>query len=165
VKTTRKIFLLPFAGVALMLAVASVAYACTIVKGQATITAVTHTSSASAAACSDEEAAGRDCAAPADVVTVKATGAAKNRTYNLHFLNYLSMQDGMGICMGPGDQIIGGPVTSDRRGNIPPTDGIIPANATPSSASSTPTGPASVCFITPGYGYGTVDDVLDIVVI
>lgn len=162
---TRKLLFIPTGAIAVVLALASVAVACTVVRGQATITGVTHTTPASAAACADEEAAGTDCAAPGDVITVEGSHTAKNRLFNLHFLNYASTQDTMGICMGTaGEQIIGGPVQSDSRGNIPATTGVIPA-AGPSSSTSTPKGPALVCFITPGYGVGTQEDALDIVVI
>lgn len=160
----RKFLLIPVGATAILMAVASVALACTVVKGRATITGVSHTTPASAAACADEEAGGKDCAAPGDVITVTGSSTARNRTFFLHFLNYESLQDGMNICMGRQDVPISGPVMSDGNGNIPATQGVIPA-AGPSSSNSTPKGPASVCFVTPGYGVGTQDDLLDIVVV
>lgn len=139
----RKFGFVSMGAVAVVMAFVSVAYACTVIKGQATITNPSNKQ-----------------AAPNDTITVTAassTGSTiPNASWDLRFLNERPTNDTMLTCMGAlsgqlGDVVIGGPVSS-AGGAIGATSGTIPSWAKP--------GVASVCFVTPGYGTATKDDLL-----
>lgn len=133
---SRRIALGVLTAAAVALALASVAYACTTVRGATTVTPTSGT--------------------PGTTVTATGTNApAGSRAYDLRFLNFKSDRDSMNTCMSGSlldpDQKIGGPTTSDASGNIAATTGVIPAGA-----KQTPgTNVAWICFVSSGYGYAT----------
>lgn len=137
----RRLVLVPLAVAAVVLAFASVAYACTTITGTITTTLNGTTCSNSTASCTVH---------PGDTISSTATGLTRGGPYwSLYFLNYKSTQDSMNTCMSnvPGaEQKIAGPVQSSS-GQVSGS-GQIPVTAQPSSTSSTPTGPALVCWLT-----------------
>ncbi|MGH2771531.1 MAG: hypothetical protein ACRDIU_00080 [Actinomycetota bacterium] len=179
-----------FGGVAIALAVASLAFACTVVQDSSstTIQSITWNNPQSATKC----AGWGDCAMVGDALSV--TGVAtnengvigKDRDFMLHFLNRDTWDDSHETCMGalngldplenqnelPGlDQIIGGPSHSDATtGAIPATTGLVPG-----PLDTTSVGLARVCFIevrpstaavnTPYSGAATKPDTLEIVLL
>lgn len=137
----RRLVLVPLAVAAAVLAFASVAYACTTITGTITTTLNGTTCSNSTASCTVH---------PGDTITSTATGLTHGPWWSLYFLNYKSTQDSMNTCMSnvPGaEQKIAGPVQQSSSGQVSGS-GQIPVTAQPSSTSSTPTGPALVCWLT-----------------
>jgi len=146
----RRWILVPLTVAAVGLTFASVAYACTAITGSITTT----------------PASGSQVR-PGDPISSTASGLTTNvGTYwSLYFLNYKSLKDSMPSCMGtvPGsEQKMAGPVQQNSKPGTVSGSGNIPLTALASSASSTPTGPALVCWITsdstvgvPDYAAGT----------
>ncbi|MGI8425251.1 MAG: hypothetical protein ACR2FO_00910 [Actinomycetota bacterium] len=158
-RNKKKALFLPLGAVAFLLALASVAWACTSLNGTPEITKITHRPGV--VSCPVKPAAGWQCAAPGDSLFVKATGAAQTAgphndmvRYYLYFLNYSEIRDGMDTCMPPPEDaaatgvpmLIGGPVMADSSGNIPETEGILPV-AGPTGSTEGLLGPGWVCFM------------------
>ncbi|HEV2126275.1 MAG TPA: hypothetical protein VGW38_26260 [Chloroflexota bacterium] len=167
---TKRILLVPAGALAIILAAASLAYACTIVGGQTEITSIggqtTQCKTDDPNLTFDNTQCKADVSSPAGrAITAKAAGAKAGQTYYLHFLNKLSDQDGMKICMSGlfashPDIQIGGPATADDNGNIPEVSASLPSNVHPGSLLSNHlphNGVASVCHITSNANYGTQD--------
>jgi hypothetical protein len=142
------------AGIAVPLVVASIAWACITVRGQAEVKRVIHLGGKIADCNAD-----MPCVAPGDKVIVSATGAVAGETYWLHFRNYSRTNDptttrqecggGFAGRLIDDDVRIGNkPVTSDISGRIRKSAGIIPESAQPSSAYGGLLGPALLCFVT-----------------
>lgn len=125
----RRVLLVAAGAMAGVVALASLAWACTAIVNSS-VTTVSPTT-----------------AKPLDKVTASASNVGADRVWMLHFLNFSSWQHAgaashgcMGdVTRGGTDVIIGGPVTSSG-GVIPATTGTIPADAQDSLS-------AWVCFI------------------
>lgn len=157
--------LLPLGGVAAVLALAAVAYACTTVGGTAKITHVARPGAA-AAACGTST---NPCVARSgDTLTVQASGGAYRFDgqgnviqYYLYMLNYQAVDDGMACMADETGQseplLIGGPKEASG-GNITATQGMVPA-AAPTEATHSQLGRALVCFMGAGApGGNTVNE-------
>lgn len=147
----------------MVLALASIALACTVVTtAQTTVTFALHNGTVQTCG-----ATASNCVVwPGDTITATASSGVTGSTrFNLHFLNYSNLKDTMDSCMGLlskqrhgvgtpyGDEKIGGPTTSTTSGTIGATSGVIPAEAKTTTVagvagSTNPaTGKAFVCFI------------------
>ena len=138
---------------AVVLAFASVAYACTVVGGQSYV---------------DGYSSGVS-KYPGDSMSVTGSGARPGWYYYTHFLNFKREQDSMATCMNGGGATHPGVYHStgqyasssgylSARTRTVPTD-IHPGDSTRDHAThpsnSTNGGPALVCHITPQYEYAT----------
>lgn len=157
VKNHRRWILVPLTVAAVGLAFASVAWACTTIVGSISTTAPAPNPNP----CPNGPPAGCQVH-PGDTISSTATGVGVAPKWSLYFLNYKSTQDGMNTCMSKvpfSEQKVAGPVT--QSGGQVSGSGQIPLTALPSSASSTPKGPALVCWIdsnstgVPNYNYAT----------
>lgn len=165
----RKLVLLPLTALTMLLALASVAWACTTIAGHTNVT-VTSTGNS----CSSGPSTPTSCTAQAGAaITVSGTqavakyqaGSGSDIRYYVHFLNEKSLSDGHS-CMGNlgGDKRIsssstGTLVTSvaSNLGTIASTPAQIPTNARKTGALL---GPSVVCFVSGNasgadYAYGT----------
>lgn len=153
----RKLVVVPLGAISVLLAFASLAWACTQISGSTTVNVPstgTTCSSTGGAPCS---------AHPGDAITATGSNAPAPATYWVHFLNYKTASDGhscMGLVGGPppvGDSRISSTGTPSSGGSIGSTSATIPSGAQKTNAA---TGPAMVCFISgnaagPDYNYGT----------
>lgn len=167
----QKLLLIPAGALGAVLVAASLVYACTTVVGRTEITQIGGTAVTgcntdtnpppSQCTANVSTSAGRAIKAK----SINGTGTIANKTFYMHFLNKLSDQDSMRICMDKGlfashrDIRISAAVTSDASGNVPETAGTLPADVHPDSSTNhlPHNGVASVCFVTSNYGYGTQD--------
>jgi hypothetical protein len=144
--------LLPLSAVGIVLAFASVAWACIAVKGPTEITSVVRTSEESSeAACATDKDNQEPCAAPGDFIKVSATGAEPNVEFFLHMRNYRRTSTMSTSCYGsridPDVRLTKKSRTSDLLGNIAALKGQIPLTTKPTSDFAGRLGPAMVCFI------------------
>lgn len=162
---SRKIrVLIPFGAMAVVLSIASVAWACIAVQGPTEITEVVPMTAVSAQAECPE---GETCAAPGDFIKVKATQTKPDLKFFLHFRNYKRTSTMGTSCYGSridGDVRISRTArVSDAKGNIRVTKGQIPETAKPTSEYAGALGPAMVCFIDETRDVTTQADTLTII--
>jgi hypothetical protein len=147
----RKTLLVAFAGAVAALTATSVAWACIAVQGPTEITAVVSPVDQARDEAQEACPEGDTCAAPGDVIKVKATGTRKNKEFFLHFRNYRRLSTMTTSCYGGrlDEDIRMNPRStfSDKEGNIAITKGVVPQTAKPTSQYGGLMGPALVCFI------------------
>ncbi len=163
VKNRPKLILAPLV-VGAALAFASAAYACVAITGSITTTY-------NGATCQNTPAT---CKVNPGVVIASSGSqlATPDGTYwSLYFLNYKSLQGGTRTCMGAwGDieQKIAGPVRQSSS-TVGPLSAQIPLTALQSSSTTTPQGPALVCWIDsdlsgiPYYNHATPPTELEVI--
>ncbi|HVM35747.1 MAG TPA: hypothetical protein VM784_10420 [Actinomycetota bacterium] len=159
----RKYLLLTASALAILLAFASVAWACITVKGEATIVDVKRKA---AAAEYEDCAEGEACAHAGDVIVAAAKGAIGATEYYLHMRQYTppGWSDQLGdSCWGYGPtedtRVSKKSVTSSRTGKIRAVKGIVPDYG----SSNAVLGPVAVCFVDTEKNIYTNSDYLTII--
>lgn len=148
---TMKTFI-PLSAAAIVLAIASAAWACIAVQGPTEITSVIRMSEeSSGAACAADKDNDQPCAAPGDFIKASAAGTKPNVEFFLHMRNYTRTSTMSTSCYGSRiDQdvrLTKKSRMSDAEGNIPTLKGQIPLTTKPTSDAGGLLGPAVVCFI------------------
>lgn len=151
----RRVFGVATTVVAMLLVVASAAFACTVVQGQTVITAIngqpTNCGAPGLPRCEVE---------PGDEIMAAADMASRNKVYLLYFMNFRQDQhnpETMDTCMSDDptkEEVIGGPAMAESDFTIDDTRGVIPLTAQ-STDEANNLGPAIVCFMTRAQSYGT----------
>lgn len=182
VKNHRRWILVPLTVAAVGLAFASVAWACTRIVGSITTTAPAPNPNPCPNTGPDSSlcqvSAGTTITSTGSSLNVRrnpntgngaldptaGAGAGDGTQWGLYFLNYKSQQDNMQTCMSslPAGERKVGTGSAVQANNSVTISGPIPLTAQKSNSTTTPQGPALVCFISeikgtpvPDYNYGT----------
>ncbi len=164
---TMKTFV-PLSAVAIVLAIASAAWACITVQGPTEIGSVIRTSAESSeAACAADQDNQQPCAAPGDFIKVSAKGAIPLTEFFLHMRNYQRSSLGGSSCFGnrvdPDVRLTKKSRLSDAEGNIATLKGQIPLTTKPTTSNGGVLGPAMVCFVDGERNISTQADTLTII--
>lgn len=149
---SRKRMFIPLSVTAIVLSIASTAWACIAVQGPTEITKVVRMSEESSeAACAADKDNQEPCAAPGDFIKVSAIGSKPNVEFFLHMRNYKRTSTMSTSCYGsridPDVRLTKRSRLSDAEGNVALLKGQIPLTTKPTSDAGGVLGPAMVCFI------------------